>query len=62
MIFNFRKREQRIERKEQEIQREKKKLHKEMDDKLKLQKEVNKYLGNGITLKVYHITGGRNGR
>lgn len=37
---------------------EKKKFHKNIDADIKRIKQINKVLDNGITLKIYHASGG----
>ena len=61
MIFNLKKRELRIELKEREIQKEKAKFHRTADKNIKKLEEVNKKLGNGITIKILQATGGHHG-
>lgn len=54
----FKKHEQKIENKEVEIAIERSKIHSRINKDLIKQDEVNKVLGNGITLHVYHASHG----
>jgi len=59
MFVLFKKKEAAIEVQEKEIQRIKRDFHRKIDMTVKQQKKVNKILANGITLEIYHATGGK---
>lgn len=58
-MFFFRKQEQAIEAKEKEIQAAKKTLHARIDKDRRSIAQLNKVLSNGVTIKIYHATGGK---
>lgn len=56
MILNFRKRERAIEAKEKVITKERQKFHKDANKTIHKLEEINKVLGNGITLEIGKAT------
>lgn len=61
MFFTFKKREEKIERREADIDDAKKVLHRKMNRDLKKQNELIDILSNGITLEIKKGMGSHHG-